>query len=154
MSKAQFMDFFLKASTDRVERVLENFKCHHIRPDLQKTYMVKEESEFSKQQMPRYTMSANQRHFDILMNVLDKNKDAQENAWDLIRMLHTNQEMYHEVLTLKEAKDEAGMIHWQKFFNNSSVYKQIYNFEIIEAVMNEGDSNGEAGEGRVFYVCC
>jgi hypothetical protein len=37
---------------------------------------------------------------------------------------------------------------------NSSVYKQIYNFEIIEAVMNEGDSNGEAGEGRVFYVCC
>jgi Ca2+-binding EF-hand superfamily protein len=90
MSKAQFMDFFLKASTDRVERVLENFKCHHIRPDLQKTYMVKEESEFSKQQMPRYTMSANQRHFNILMNVLDKNKDAQENAWDLIRMLHTN----------------------------------------------------------------
>jgi hypothetical protein len=62
--------------------------------------------------------------------------------------------MYHEVLTLKEAKDDAGMIHWQKFFNNSSVYKQIYNFEIIEAVMNEGDSNGEAGEGRVFYVCC
>ena len=68
-------------------------------------------------------MSEIQRHFDILMNVLDKNKDAQENAWDLIRMLHTNQEMYHEVLTLKEAKDDAGMIHWQKFFNNSSVYK-------------------------------
>jgi len=69
-------------------------------------------------------------------------------------MLHTNQEMYNEVLTLKEAKDDTGMIHWQKFFNNSSVYKQIYNFEIIEAVMNEGVKNGEAGEGRVFYVCC
>jgi hypothetical protein len=74
--------------------------------------MVKEESEFNKEQMPRFTMSANQRHFDILMNVLDKNKDAQADAWDLIRMLATNQEMYREVLTLKEAKDEAGMIHW------------------------------------------
>lgn len=31
MSKANFMDFFLKACNERVERVLENFKCHHIR---------------------------------------------------------------------------------------------------------------------------
>lgn len=76
MSHAQFMDFFLKACTDRLERVLENLKCHHIRNDMQKIYNVKEESEFSKEQMPRYTMSANQSHFDLLMEVLEKNKDA------------------------------------------------------------------------------
>lgn len=105
--------------------------------------------------MPRYTMSANQRHFDILLNVLEKNQEAQADAWDLIRMLATNQEMYREVLTLKEAKDsDTGMITWHKFFHNSSVYKQIYNFEIIEAVMNEGDSdeNQENGDNRVFFV--
>ena len=49
MSHAQFMDFFLKACTDRLERVLENLKCHHIRNDMQKIYNVKEESEFSKE---------------------------------------------------------------------------------------------------------
>ena len=43
------MDFFLKASCDRAERVHENLKCHYIRPDLQKIYKVKEESEFSKE---------------------------------------------------------------------------------------------------------
>jgi hypothetical protein len=69
-------------------------------------------------------------------------------------MLATNQEMYREVLTLTEAKDETGMINWQKFFNNSSVYKQIYNFEIIEAVMNEGDNPHahQFGDRRVFFV--
>ena len=45
------------------------------------------------------------------------------------------------------------MINWHAFFNNSSVYKQIYNFEIIEAVMNEGDSQTQqAGDSRVFFV--
>lgn len=76
MSKVQFMDFFLKACTDRLERVLENFKCHHIRNDMQKIYNVKEDSEFTKEQMPRYTMSANQSHFNLLIEVLEKNKDA------------------------------------------------------------------------------
>lgn len=49
MSHAQFMDFFLKACTDRLDRVLENLKCHNIRNDMQKMYNVKEESEFSKE---------------------------------------------------------------------------------------------------------
>lgn len=66
-------------------------------------------------------------------------------------MLATNQEMYKEVLTLKEAKDESGMINWQTFFHNSSVYKQIYNFEIIEAVMNES-ADQQQGDRRVFFV--
>lgn len=76
MTKANFMDFFLKACADRLERVLENLKCHHIRPDMQKIYKVKQESEFNKKQMPRFTMSANQKHFDTLMGVLASNKEA------------------------------------------------------------------------------
>lgn len=59
INKTNFMNFFLSACIDRLERVLENLKCHHIRPDMQKIYKVKEECEFSKEQMPRYTMSAN-----------------------------------------------------------------------------------------------
>jgi hypothetical protein len=59
MSHAMFMDFFLSACIGRLERVLENLKCHNIRPDMQKIYKVKEECEFNKEQMPRYTMSAN-----------------------------------------------------------------------------------------------
>lgn len=64
--------------------------------------------------MPRFTMSANQVHFDTLLNVLEKRKEAQADAWDLIRMLATNEEMYRAVLTLKQVKDaETGMINWQ-----------------------------------------
>lgn len=70
------MDFFLRASTDRPERVHENLKCHHIRPDLQKIYQVKEDCEFTKEQMPRYTLSANQSYFNLLMEILEKNKEA------------------------------------------------------------------------------
>jgi len=144
MSKDMFMDFFLKACTDRLERVLENLKCHNIRPDMKKIYEVSEECEFTREQMPRYTMSANQRHFDTLMDVLDKNKEAEADAWDLIRMLATNEEMYRSILTLKDVKDsDTGIIDWHKFFNGTSVYKQIYNFEIIEAVMNESESSND-----------
>ena len=99
-------------------------------------------------------MSANQVHFDTLLNVLEKRKEAQADAWDLIRMLATNEEMYRAVLTLKQVKDaETGMINWHQFFNNSNVYKQIYNFEIIEAFMNENDSGDNVnGDRRVFFV--
>ena len=34
MTKENFMDFFLKACIDKLDRVLENLKCHHIRADL------------------------------------------------------------------------------------------------------------------------
>jgi len=149
------MDFFLNACNDRLERVLENLKCHNIRPDMKKIYELKEESEFSKEQMPRFAMSANQSHFDTLMEVLDKNKEAKADAWDLIRMLATNQEMYKSVLTLKDAKDpDTGIIDWQKFFNGASVYKQIYMSEIIEAVMNEGQGSkfSDHGDRRVYFV--
>lgn len=113
MTHAQFMDFFLTACSDRLERVLENLKCHCVLPNMKKIYEIKEECEFTKEQMPRYTMSANQRHFDILLSVLDKIKEAQTDAWDLIRMLATNQEMYREILTLKNVKDaDTGMINW------------------------------------------
>lgn len=155
MSKAQFMDFFLKACIDRIDRVIENLKCHNIRADLLKIIETRDDNELSKEQMPRYTMSANQHHFNVLIDVLEKNKDAQADAWDLIRMLATNQEMYREVLTLKNAKDsETGIINWSNFFENSSVYKQIYNFEIIEAVMKEGEKQNaeEVGDNRVFFV--
>lgn len=69
-------------------------------------------------------------------------------------MLATNQEMYTDILTLKNAKDpDTGIINWEKFFTGASVYKQIYNFEIIEAVMNESDqSHLEDGDRRVFFV--
>jgi len=59
MTKDQFMDFFLTACSDRLERVLENLKCHNILPSMKKIWEIKEESEFTKEQMPRYTMSAN-----------------------------------------------------------------------------------------------
>ena len=77
LTKEHFMDFFLNASFDKPERVFENLSAHHIRNDLQWIHRIKEENEFTKEQMPRYTLSENQEHFDLLMNILEKNKDAQ-----------------------------------------------------------------------------
>lgn len=73
------------------------------------------------------------------MSLLDKDDEAAEDVWELIRMLATNENIYREVLSLESAKDSSGKIEWTSFFENASVYKRIYNLEIIEAVMEEGD---------------
>lgn len=54
--------------------------------------------------MPRHTLSSNQEQFQALISLLDRNDEASEDVWNLVRMLATNQNMYDEVLSLKKAK--------------------------------------------------
>lgn len=35
--------------------------------------------------MPRFTLSKNQDQFNVLMGLLDRNDQASQDAWDLIR---------------------------------------------------------------------
>lgn len=73
--------------------------------------------------MPRYTLSANQEQFQALIDLLDRNDEASASVWDLVRMLATNQKMYHEVLSLSQGQDSATNLDWAKVFEDSSLYK-------------------------------
>ena len=53
-------------------------------------------------------------------------------------------------MSLSEAKNEKGEIDWKKFFEGSSRYKQIYNLEIIEELMQDGSAM--EGDKRVAQV--
>jgi len=64
---------------------------------------VIEEVSFDLNEMPRYTLSANQSQFDALFNLLDRNDETSQDVWNLVRMLATNQKMYSEVLSLSQA---------------------------------------------------
>ena len=145
------MKFYYTAAKDKVERVHDNLKNHFIRTDLKKISEVVEETAFSKEEMPRFTMSSNQNQFTKLMDLLNRNDATSPEVWNLIRMLATNQEIYRQVLSLSEAKDENGAISWQKFFEGSSMYKQIYNLEIIEELMEAGNTSG-GEDKRVAFV--
>lgn len=83
------------------------------------------------------------------MNLLDRNDDTSTEVWDLIRMLATNEQIYKEVLSLDSAVDANGKVQWESFFENNNVYRRIYNLEIIEAVMEEGDN---ASDDRVRII--
>ena len=100
--------------------------------------------------MPRFTMSANQAQFNKLMDLLNRNDETSPDVWNLIRMLATNQEFYQQVLSLSEAKDDKGVINWKQFFEKGSMYKQIYNLEIIEELMEAG--NAATDLKRVAFV--
>ena len=44
---------------------------------------------------------------------------------------------------MEGARDSAsGSIDWDKFFNSTSIYRQLYTFQIVEAVMEEGEGEG------------
>lgn len=52
-------------------------------------------------------------------------------------MLATNEKIYHEVLSMENVVSASGKIDWKVFFDGDSVYRQIYNLEIIEAIMDD-----------------
>ena len=150
LEREEFFTFYYTAAKAKIERVHDNLRNHFIRTDLKKISEVMEDITYDKKDMPRFTISANQSQFNKLMSLLNRNDETSPDVWNLIRSLSTNQELYQQVLSLSEAKNEQGEIDWKKFFEGSSRYKQIYNLEIIEELMQDGSSM--EGDKRVAQV--
>ena len=87
--------------------------------------------------MPRYTMSAKEEVFTALLTLLDRNDESSHDVWNLIRMLATNATMFKNVLQVEELRDAEGKIQWQQLLENKSLYRKVYNFEIIEALLED-----------------
>jgi hypothetical protein len=138
IEREDFMMFYESASKNKPDTVRDNMRAHNIRPDLKKLSEVEEVSSYSKDDMPRYKISKNQQHFDLLISILDRKDSSSKAAWDLIQMLATNQVVYRRVLELQTAKDNGNGIDWNKFFDTQSVYKLLYTLQIVEAVMEFG----------------
>ena len=58
--------------------------------------------------------------------------------------------MYKQVVSFQGVQDEQGNINWAEFFEQGSIYKQIYALDIIEELMESG-SNAEVSK-RVQFV--
>jgi hypothetical protein len=65
-------------------------------------------------------------------------------------MLATNYNMFRDVLDVESIKDESGKIRWENLLENKSVYRKIYNFEIIGALLEE--SNTFSDSKRIEFV--
>ncbi len=94
IEREEFLRFYEDASREKPERVFDNLKSHFVRGDLTKCSDVYLSQEFTKEQMPRHTISHNQAQFDTLMGLLDRNDGTSSQVWELIRMLETNQKIY------------------------------------------------------------
>lgn len=107
MLREEFLQFYFEASRDRPDRVIENLRSMFVRADLLRKAEVQEDFLFPQAQMPRYTLSSDQKQFDTLFSLLDNSEHGddesaslQEEVWSLICMLETNDNMYTQVLTL------------------------------------------------------
>ena len=74
--------------------------------------------------MPRYKVASNEVQFDILLQLLDLQKDVEQRAIEMIQMLVTNPRLQNEVLNLGT--------EWSKVDNE---HKMLYSLEIIEAIL-------------------
>ena len=64
-------------------------------------------------------------------------------------MLATNQNMYNRVLNIQISDDKSQEgTSWAQFFESGSVQKRSYQYEIVEALMEEN----QALTNRVFFV--
>ena len=55
-------------------------------------------------------------------------------------MLTTNEKFYRQVLSLDIARNSEGKIEWDKFFDTSSSFKLLYTLQIVQAVLEDGQS--------------
>jgi len=80
------------------------------------------------------------------MGILDRNDSASLEAWELVRKLATNQELQTSVLRFEqeEAQNKDNKVDWDKFFDNTSVYRLIYKLEIMEAFIEEDENSNLA----------
>jgi hypothetical protein len=58
--------------------------------------------------------------------------------------------MFRDVLDVEAIKDSSGKISWANLLENKSVYRKIYNFEIIGALLE--DSKAFADNKRIEFV--
>jgi hypothetical protein len=58
--------------------------------------------------------------------------------------------MFRDVLDVEAIKDASGKISWANLLENKSVYRKIYNFEIIGALLE--DSKAFADNKRIEFV--
>jgi len=77
------------------------------------------------------------------MSLLDgEDKSLSEAAWGLIQMLATNVSLYRRVLKLDIAKEgDSTVVDWTKFFDRSSSYKLLYTLQIVQAVLEDGETD-------------
>ena len=66
----------MAASGNNIKAVQSNLKNHNVRLDLKKMADVVDEIDFGQNEMPRFTLSANQEQFDTLFSLLDRNDDS------------------------------------------------------------------------------
>jgi hypothetical protein len=146
------MQFFWEACADRgrVDRVYDNLALHNVRPDLVRMSAVQPTNPLARSDMPRYTMSAREDVFAALLTLLDRADDSTSEVWKLIRMLSTNQKMFQETLQVEKMRDEDGKIQWANLLENKSVYRKVYTFEIIAALLEEAE--GFEDGKRVEFV--
>lgn len=72
IERSEFLTFYELACRSKGDTVRENLRHHNIRPDLKKLSEIKDVESFEAQDMPRYKISKNQDHFNLLMGLLDK----------------------------------------------------------------------------------
>ena len=91
MEREEFLEFYAEAARDKADCVHDNLKNHNVRKDLKHLKDIYDDSSFSSHEMPKYIIAANQEQFTTLMKQLERNNEASQEIWDLIRMLATNQ---------------------------------------------------------------
>ncbi len=142
IEREEFHQFYEHSARTKESTVRENLKAHNVRPDLKKMSEVEEEVTLTNECMPRFTISRNQEYFDLLIKLLERNDDSSIETWTFIQMLVTNPKIYRNVLELNHEKDKK--IDWNHFFDSNSVNKLLYTMQIIEAIMEEGESQGQS----------
>lgn len=131
IEREDFLEFYRSASCGKDTTVRENLRHNNIRNDLVKLIDAEQDSDYKIEEMPRYRLSADQEIFGTLMGLI-KREGVSEEAWSLIQMLTTNEEIYKSVMNVDNAD-------WAKFFDATNVYELMYRLQIVEAVIEEGN---------------
>ena len=76
--------------------------------------------------MPRFTLQANEEHYQVLWSLLERADETCPQTWELIRMLATNEKRYMEIIRMTHVTSEDGEVDWETFFQGSNAHQKTY----------------------------
>jgi len=113
IEREDFLSFYLHASlgdSQKIHAIYQNVQHNFVRNDLQMLRDLHADCLFKRNEMPRFTLCENTEQFKVLFNLLDRKDASSDQVWSLICMLATNRNVYQQVLSLNDVKDDEGKI--------------------------------------------
>lgn len=90
--------------------------------------------------MPRYKISNNLETFNVLLGLMDEEREICQAADDCLKIVATNQQILMDLLRLDSSNDDSKKFEWSRILDSSNSKVTLYTMQLIEQILLDDQS--------------